>query len=204
MDWACPALAQQQPNDPSRTSPLRQRPWHSMVRRKRYPHRLRLDSTGLPMPRARRDARAASPQREPQRIPRSQASTSEVPGTDQSRGLDGYTCRNRPSFSSSLHGCGRCIRPKDEKDKAPLSSRSCGRSLASLYDGRRPHFALDRRTPDQAYYASLPLTPVGVPLNDAGILFKEPEPPLGMAGGEVMGSESRWLRVTVACGSGCT
>ena len=26
MDWACPALAQQQPNDPSRTSPLRQRP----------------------------------------------------------------------------------------------------------------------------------------------------------------------------------
>jgi len=73
-----------------------------------------------------------------------------------------------------------------------------------FYNGRRPHFALDRRTPDQAYYASLPLTPVGVPLNDAGILFKEPEPPLGMAGGEVMGSESRWLRVTVACGSGCT
>ena len=130
---------------------------HSMVRRKRYPHRLRLASTGLLMPRARQDARAASPQREPQRIPRSQASTSEVPGTDQSRGLDGYTCRNRPSFSSSLHGCGRCIRPKDEKDKAPLSSRSCGRSLASLYNGRRPHFALDRRTPDQAYYASRPL-----------------------------------------------
>src|SRR6516225_3833277 len=72
-----------------------------------------------------------------------------------------------------------------------------------FYNGRRPHSALDRRTPDQAYYASLPLTPVGVPLNDAGILFREPEPPLGMAGGEVMGSESRWLRVTVACGSGC-
>jgi putative transposase len=33
---------------------------------------------------------------------------------------------------------------------------SIGRYL-EFYNGRRPHSALDRRTPDQAYYASLPL-----------------------------------------------
>ena len=32
---------------------------------------------------------------------------------------------------------------------------SIGRYL-EFYNGRRPHSALDRRTPDQAYYASLP------------------------------------------------
>ena len=33
---------------------------------------------------------------------------------------------------------------------------SIGRYL-EFYNGRRPHSALDRRTPDQAYYDSLPL-----------------------------------------------
>jgi len=33
------------------------------------------------------------------------------------------------------------------------SSISC---YMNFYNGRRPHSALDRRTPDQAYYASLP------------------------------------------------
>ena len=33
---------------------------------------------------------------------------------------------------------------------------SIGRYL-EFYNGRRPHSALDRRTPDQAYYNSLPL-----------------------------------------------
>ena len=32
---------------------------------------------------------------------------------------------------------------------------SIGRYL-EFYNGRRPHSSLDRRTPDQAYYASLP------------------------------------------------
>jgi hypothetical protein len=130
---------------------LRRRPWHSMVRRRRYPHRLRPASTGLLMPTARRDARADSPRHKSQRIPHGQTSTSEVPDTDQSHGHDGYTWRNCQSVSSSLHECGLCVRPKDEKDIVPLASRSCGRSLASLYGAQRPHSALAGLTPDEAY-----------------------------------------------------
>jgi hypothetical protein len=63
---------------------------------------------------------------------------------------------------------------------------SIGRYL-EFYNRRRPHSALDWRTPDRAYYASLPaawqhsappLTLAGVPLNDTEILFKESDPPL--------------------------
>ena len=44
------------------------------------------------------------------------------------------------------------IRAYDSVAEARLS---IGRYL-EFYNGRRPHSALDRRTPDQAYYASLP------------------------------------------------
>jgi putative transposase len=36
-------------------------------------------------------------------------------------------------------------------------ARSAIGCYLEFYNGRRPHSALDRRTPDQAYYASLPL-----------------------------------------------
>jgi hypothetical protein len=98
-----------------------------------------------------------SPRLEQQRMPRGQTSTSEVPGTDQSHGHDGYTGRHRPSASSSRHECGQCVRPKDEKGIGLPASRSYGRSLASLYNGRCPHSSLDGRTPDQAYFNPLPL-----------------------------------------------
>jgi putative transposase len=39
-----------------------------------------------------------------------------------------------------------------------------------FYNGRRPHSALDRRTPDQAYYASLPPLRGGVTARSAGQL----------------------------------
>ena len=45
---------------------------------------------------------------------------------------------------------------RDEIDKEPRE-RFCGRSQALLYNGRRPHSSLDDRTPDQAYFNSLPL-----------------------------------------------
>jgi hypothetical protein len=82
---------------------------------------------------ARRYGHADAPRLESQRTPRGQTSTSEVPGTDQSHGHDGYTCRHRPSAALSRHECGQCIWPKDEKDTVPPASRSCGRfqSLAA-------------------------------------------------------------------------
>ena len=36
-------------------------------------------------------------------------------------------------------------------------ARSSIGGYLEFYNGRRPHSSLDRRTPDQAYYASLPL-----------------------------------------------
>lgn len=41
-------------------------------------------------------------------------------------------------------------------DDVPEARESLGRYL-SFYNGRRPHTALDRRTPDQAYFNQLPL-----------------------------------------------
>ena len=41
-------------------------------------------------------------------------------------------------------------------DDVPEARRSIGRYL-DFYNGRRPHTALDRRTPDQAYFNPLPL-----------------------------------------------
>ena len=41
-------------------------------------------------------------------------------------------------------------------DDVPEARRSIGRYL-DFYNGRRPHMALDRRTPDQAYFNPLPL-----------------------------------------------
>ncbi len=41
-------------------------------------------------------------------------------------------------------------------DDVPEARRSIGRYL-DFYNGRRPHTALDRRTPDQAYFDPLPL-----------------------------------------------
>jgi len=41
-------------------------------------------------------------------------------------------------------------------DSVMEARSSIGRYL-EFYNGRRPHSALDRRTPDQAYYDSLPL-----------------------------------------------
>jgi putative transposase len=41
-------------------------------------------------------------------------------------------------------------------DDVPEARRSLGRYL-TFYNGRRPHTALDRRTPDQAYFNPLPL-----------------------------------------------
>ena len=41
-------------------------------------------------------------------------------------------------------------------DSVAEARSSIGRYL-EFYNGRRPHSALDRRTPDQAYYNSLPL-----------------------------------------------
>ena len=41
-------------------------------------------------------------------------------------------------------------------DDVPEARRSIGRYL-EFYNGRRPHTALDRRTPDQAYFDPLPL-----------------------------------------------
>jgi putative transposase len=41
-------------------------------------------------------------------------------------------------------------------DDVPEARRSLGRYL-EFYNGRRPHTALDRRTPDQAYFDPLPL-----------------------------------------------
>jgi len=41
-------------------------------------------------------------------------------------------------------------------DDVPEARRSIGRYL-DFYNGRRPHSALDRRTPDQAYFNPLPL-----------------------------------------------
>ena len=41
-------------------------------------------------------------------------------------------------------------------DDVPAARRSIGRYL-EFYNGRRPHTALDRRTPDQAYFDPLPL-----------------------------------------------
>ena len=41
-------------------------------------------------------------------------------------------------------------------DDVPDARRSLGRYI-DFYNGRRPHTALDRRTPDQAYFNPLPL-----------------------------------------------
>jgi hypothetical protein len=50
-----------------------------------------------------------------------------------------------------------CDQTKDDVDKEPREERSCGRSQALLYNGRRPHSSLDGATPDQAYFTTLPL-----------------------------------------------
>jgi len=59
---------------------------------------------------------------------------------------------------------------------------SIGRYL-DFYNGLRPHSSLDDRTPDQAYFDFSPrggLTPADAPLIDAELLFRQPEPALGV------------------------
>jgi hypothetical protein len=55
---------------------------------------------------------------------------------------------------------------------------SIGRYL-DFYNRRRPHSSLDGTTPDQAYFAPLPirLTPADAPLIDAENLSRQPGPP---------------------------
>ena len=57
----------------------------------------------------------------------------------------------RSPRGSQLH------RTMDAGDKQALGKRSCGRSRASFYNRKRPHSSLDARTPDRAYFDSLPL-----------------------------------------------
>ena len=103
-------------------------------------------------------------------------------------------------------------------DSVAEARSSIGRYL-EFYNGRRPHSALDRRTPDQAYYelaaplrgsinarsaGQLKLTsaapnPGGSPLNDAEILFKQPEPPLGCDRQFAKGSPSSAPKRRAAC-----
>src|SRR6516162_4328085 len=43
---------------------------------------------------------------------------------------------------------------KDDADKEPREERSCGRSQTSLYNGERPHQALNMQVPAQHYQPS--------------------------------------------------
>jgi putative transposase len=61
----------------------------------------------------------------------------------------------RSSRSLLLLYCGYLRAYED----VPEARQSIGRYL-DFYNGRRPHTALDRRTPDQAYFNPLPLRTV--------------------------------------------
>ena len=57
-------------------------------------------------------------------------------------------CSN--SHARRYHGCVPDTRPRDATDRQPRDHQSRGRSVAALYNSRRPHSSLDRKTPDQA------------------------------------------------------
>ena len=69
-------------------------------------------------------------------------------------------------------------------DDVTEARRSLGRYL-DFYNGRRPHTALDRRTPDQAYFTPLPLRAAAPPaealLSNAEFLCRQPGPPLSIS-----------------------
>ena len=67
-------------------------------------------------------------------------------------------------------------------DSVSVAREGIGRYL-DLYNAKRPHQSLDRRTPDVAYFTphanpSGGVTTGGNPLNDSPELFKQTEPPL--------------------------
>ena len=58
--------------------------------------------------------------------------------------------------SSSHRGRTHAVQTRGARDKILPVLRSCGRYVVGLYNSHRPHSSLDGRTPDQAYFNSLP------------------------------------------------
>ena len=130
---------------------------HSMMRAQ--PRRRRSPShRAMPAkPEARRHPFEGMSQPASARKPHDRTSKSAIPTIDPRCRRHGCSGPQRPPPSRSTHECERCDRPMDAKDKGPRAPRSYGRCLVALYNGRRPHSSLDRRTPDQAYFTPPPV-----------------------------------------------
>ena len=143
--------------DSGRERPMLFPKWeHSMMRaqprRRRSPSHRAMSAT----PEARRYPPEGTTQPASARKPPDRTSKSAVPTIDPTRRHHGCSGPHCPPPSRSPHEYEPCILPTDAKDKGPCAPRSYGRCLVALYNGRRPHSSLDRRTPDQAYFNQPP------------------------------------------------
>jgi hypothetical protein len=128
---------------------------HSMMRAHSRRHR---SHRAMPATiEARRYPPAGRSQRASARKPPDRTSKSAVPTSDPTRRRHGCSGPHRPPPSRSPHEYEQRILPTDAKDKGPCAPRSYGRCLVALYNRRRPHSSLDGTTPDQAYFAPLPI-----------------------------------------------
>ena len=139
---------------------LRQEPVHSMAARRMV--------RCAPHPPAASSARSARRSRPGAAAPAAsasktlaQTSTPEAQANDP-RASHRACSEKRRSLPCQLpDGRGPTAQTMDASDTKPDVLTSHGRSYAALYNGRRPHSSLDRRTPDQAYFTPLPLRLAG-------------------------------------------
>ena len=140
---AVPASHGRLPDSGRKPPLLRPEPDHSMMADGPPPRATPQAPTAPPCPRAG-GPRSPRQGRQPGRTSRPAVPASALPNRVR------YSAEPRRSSSRSPRGHQPRIRPKDASDRGPPvlpHSRSCGRSVAALYNAVRPHAALGYKAP---------------------------------------------------------
>jgi hypothetical protein len=104
-------------------------------------------STAPPRRSARQDSRVESSRFAAARIPLGQTSRAAPPANGREHRGRGCIAHNRRRPSRLPHEAEPRTRPTDAMNRRPRDPRSCGRSVAALYNEIRPHSAIGNQVP---------------------------------------------------------